>query len=264
MQLYQGDCLEVMKQIPDGSVDMVITSPPYYNAREYSHWDSYESYLSWLSEVVSLCGKKIKSGRALAINVSCVLQPRKCRADNSVRYAIPYHLVGIAEKNGFEFRDDIVWVKPDGACPNRGQKFAQLRTPLLYRTNNVTEFILVFVRKGISTDDVLKKMSKEKKKRSHVGGEYDRTNVWRFNPETRGQHHAPFPITLPLRLLRYYSFAEDLVMDPFMGSGTTGVACINTGRNFIGIEKEEKYFNIAKERIEKAQNTPRQQELFNE
>lgn len=244
------DCIDGMRSLPLESIDAVITSPPYYNAREYSHYGSYEEYLNWMREVVKGIHRVLKRGRVFALNVSCVLQPRLCRSDNSRRFAIPYHMVGICEEEGFEFRDDIIWEKTEGAVPNRGQKFAHLRTPILYRANNITEFVLIFVKKGKSTDDVLKMMPKDVKNESKVEGHYERANVWRFNPETKSSHPAPFPIYLPHELCRYYTFRGDLVLDPFCGSGTTGIACKRTGRRFIGFEKCAEYADLAQRRID--------------
>lgn len=249
IDLHLGDCLDIMKDIPSDSIDGCITSPPYFNAKDYSHWETYGDYLSWMGDVTSEINRILKPGRCFCLNISCVIQPRKTRSDNSKRLAIPYHMVGICERNGFEFRDDIIWEKPEGACFNRGQKFSKLRTPILYRTIQVTEFILVFIKNGKSTDELLKGMDRELKERSKVIGDYERTNVWKFNPETRSKHPAPFPEILSDNLVKYYTFDGDTVIDPFMGSGTTGVSCIRFNRNFIGCEKDETYFNMAKDRL---------------
>lgn len=80
---------------------------------------------------------------------------------------------------------------------------------------------------------------------------YERSNVWFMNLETKSKHSAPFPVELPDKLIRYYSYSNQ-TLDPFMGSGTTGAACKNLNRKFIGIELDETYFNIAKERVANA------------
>jgi site-specific DNA-methyltransferase (adenine-specific) len=106
-----------------------------------------------------------------------------------------------------------------------------------------------------------------KMKHGHTAGEFgQRFNVWQINPcrtpSERFGHPAPFPLTLARDHIISWSAVGDVVLDPFMGSGTVGVACLNTNRRFIGIEKEEKYFAIAKDRIEKAISTPKQGELL--
>ena len=82
-----------------------------------------------------------------------------------------------------------------------------------------------------------------------VNENYERTNVWNINPETKSKHPAPFPIELPQKLIKYYSFVNDTVLDPLMGSGTTCMAAKNNNRKYIGIEKCQEYFNIAQERL---------------
>jgi DNA modification methylase len=145
------------------------------------------------------------------------------------------------------FLDDIIWVKPDGAS-NRAIKFSHHRRPVAYKTFNVTEYILVFSKPGCLLDKSIRSHSQEIIKKSEVTDGYERTNIWKINPE-RGNHPAPFPLELATKAISYYSFCGDTILDMFIGSGTTAIACINTGRNYIGIEKEEKYYRIAEERI---------------
>jgi len=251
-----GDCLEVMKQIPDKSIDMILTSPPYFNAREYSQYSSYEEYLSFIDTVFSCARSKVKQGGILVLNLSCVIIARKKRSEESIRLPIPFDVCSMLSKD-WNFLDDILWVKPDGAS-NRAIKFSHHRRPVAYKTFNVTEYVLVFSKRGCLLDKSIRRHSWEIIKKSLVTDGYERTNVWNICPE-RNQHPAPFPLSLANKCVSYYSFIGDTVLDPFMGSGTTAVACINTGRNFIGIEKEEKYCRIAEERIHAlrspAQNT---------
>lgn len=243
--LMQGDCLERMKEIADGSVDLVVTSPPYFNAREYSYYRSYEEYLSFLANCFIECRRLMSRSSYLCINVSPVITSRESRNKKSKRHAIPQNLTTALESIGFEFLDDIVWVKPDGAVKNRNGSFFRSRKPKSYKPNCVTENILIFQRDDSGLID------KHLKESDLVPDGYERTNVWHINPDTRSKHSAPFPIELPRKLVSYYSYSGEVVLDPFMGSGTTGVACANLGRKFIGIELDQGYFNIAKERIER-------------
>ena len=247
VKLLQGDCLELIKTIPDGSVDLIITSPPYYNAREYSQYSSYQEYLKTMVDIFSVVKDKMNSGSFLCINVSPVIQARESRNEKSKRYAIPQNLTTELEKVGLEFIDEIIWVKPEGAVKNRGGGFFRSRKPKAYKPNCVTESILIFQRSDSGIID------KHLKNEDLVADGYERSNVWLMNPETKSKHSAPFPVELPDKLIRYYSYSNQIVLDPFMGSGTTGVACINTDRKFIGIELDETYFKMAKERIEDAQ-----------
>jgi site-specific DNA-methyltransferase (adenine-specific) len=83
------------------------------------------------------------------------------------------------------------------------------------------------------------------------------SGVWKLSPERNREHPAPFPLSMPLRCVKMFSFTDATILDPFMGSGTTGVACVQTGRNFIGIEIDPTYFAIAEKRIKEAQAQPR-------
>lgn len=251
VRLYCGDCCAGLQQLDSSSLGLVVTSPPYFNARDYSHWPSYSAYLSWLRDVFALVHSRLQDGRFCCVNVSPVISARSCRSDESVRYPIPFDLVPIMRDIGFKFIDDIVWVKPDGSAPNRNGGFYRNRKPLAYKPNVVTEYILVFRKdSGILVDDVLRSVSKDIIDRSLVRDVYERTNVWEFQPETGSAHPAPFPLGLPMRLVSYYSLVGDVVCDPFMGSGTTGVACLQQGRCFVGMELVPSYFHMAVDRLE--------------
>jgi DNA modification methylase len=251
IDLRCGDSLEVLKTVPDDSIDLVVTSPPYYNAREYSSWDTYESYIEWLTNVFTLIYRKLKDGRMCCVNISVIIDPRLNRQSESRRIPIPFHFVCLAEKIGYKFLEDIIWVKPEGAAKNRNGGFYRSRQPVQYKPNIVNEYILVFQKScNFLIDNILRSYSEDIKTRSYIGDDYDRSNVWYMQPETSSEHPAPYPVELCNKLIRYYSFVNDVVLDPFMGSGTTGVACKLLDRNFIGIELVEDYYNIAKDRID--------------
>lgn len=252
VQLYQGDCLEILKTLPDGCVDAVITSPPYFNARDYSHFATYDDYLTFLREFVIMARRLLKPDRLLVVNLSCVIEPRLSRAHESRRLPIPFDFVGIATRGGFKFLDEIIWQKPDGAS-NRARTFDQHRHPVAYKPYQVTEYALIFKNGEGLLDYVIRAHDAESIKSSRIKDGYERTNVWRISPERVEGHPAPFPIALANKLVTYYSFVGDTILDPFMGSGTTGVACVQTGRNFIGIELDPGYFSIAEKRIAEAQ-----------
>lgn len=246
INLYNGDCLEFMRTLPDNSVDLVVTSPPYFNARDYSHYADVNAYMSIMKDICLELLRVINESRMLVINISPVIVPRESRAKQSYRIPLPYYFVPMLESIGFEFLEDIIWKKPDGAAPNRNGGFFRHRKPLAYKPNIVTEYILVFKKPSA------KLLDKFIRNDSLVADGYERTNVWEFNPDTSSKHPAPYPLDLPMKCIRYYSYENDVVLDPFMGSGTTGVACVNTNRKFIGCELDESYFNIAVNRIDNA------------
>ena len=250
--LYNNDCIKELFNLRSAgtNVQLTVTSPPYYNAREYSHWDSYDDYLGFLISVFSLVYDITEDGRMCCINISPVIEPRLKRSMESKRYPLPFDLTHHMCKMGWKFIEDIIWEKPEGSAPNRNGKFFSHRQPVAYKPNVVTEYILIFQKpmNGL-IDKILRKTDKDIMAKSLVPDGYERTNSWKFNPETRSKHPAPFPIELPTKLIQYYSFVNDTVLDPFMGSGTTCLAAKNLDRYYIGIEKDEGYFNMAEKRI---------------
>lgn len=252
-QIYNEDCLIGMKMIPDNSIHLTVTSPPYFNARDYSFYDSVKIYMDVMRSIFSEIHRITLLSRMCIVNISPVLVEREKRSMQSYRVPLPFYFVPMMEEIGFEFLDDIIWVKPEGAASNRNGGFYRTRKPISYKPNIITEYILVFKKRApFLIDKVLKN-------HSLVDGKYERSNVWHINPDTKSKHPAPFPIQLADNCIRYYSYEGDTVLDPFMGSGTTAIACLNTGRNYIGFEKEEKYFNIIQDRIK---NHTKQQQLF--
>lgn len=251
-RIVNCDCVdELLRMANNGEkVQLTVTSPPYYNARDYSHWETYEDYMKWLVDIFRNVYEVTEDGRMCCINVSPVIEPRLKRSEESKRYPIPFDLTYHMCQMGWKFIEDIIWVKPDGSVPNRNGGFFNHRKPVAYKPNSVTEYILVFQKpmKGL-IDNILRKTPDNVMEKSLVNGEYERTNVWKFNPETKSAHPAPFPLELPSKLIQYYSFVEDTVLDPFMGSGTTCVAAKILDRNYIGIEKSNEYFELSKKRF---------------
>ena len=250
-KLLNDDCLEVMKNIPNESIDLIVTSPPYFNAREYSQWDTYDDFLIWLKEVFALAYNKLKEGRMCCVNLSVIIQPREKRSSESKRIPLPFHFVSLMESIGFKFLEDIIWVKPEGAAKNRNGRFFQDRQPVQYKPNVVNEYILVFQKPSkYLIDKIVRSYQGEVKEKSLVKDGYERSNVWYINPETKSKHPAPYPEELCEKLIKYYSYYNDTVLDMFLGSGTTGIAALSNNRNFIGIELNKDYFDMSKKRIE--------------
>ena len=244
------DCLEGLKLLENNSIDLVVTSPPYYNAKEYSHWDTYEDYLSWLKEVFTLSYDKLKEGRMCCVNLSVIIEPRLKRSMESKRIPLPFHFVSLMEDIGFKFLEDIIWVKPEGAAKNRNGRFYQDRQPVQYKPNIVNEYILVFQKPSkYLIDKIVRSYQGEIKEKSLVEDGYERSNIWYINPETKSMHPAPYPEELCEKLVKYYSYVEDLVIDPFIGSGTTAKVCQDNNRNYIGFELCSEYFGMANKRI---------------
>lgn len=242
-----GDVRDVLKHVPDESVHLTFTSPPYYNARDYSIYPSYEAYLSFLKEVFLETYRITKEGRFFVLNTSPVIVPRISRAHSSKRYPIPFDIHSDLIKMGWEFIDDIIWMKPEYSVKNRVGGFQQHRRPLAYKPNSVTEYLMVY-RKQTSRliDWNIHQYSNEIVEKSKVKDGFETTNVWQICPKSDKVHSAIFPYDLCKRVIEYYSFVGDLVFDPFGGSGTVGRTAKSLDRRFFITEKDPQYFEYMK------------------
>ncbi len=245
--VVNGDVRDVLELVPDESVHLTFTSPPYYNARDYSIYPSYDEYLRFLNEVFLETYRITKEGRFLVVNTSPVIVPRISRAHSSRRYPIPFDLHHYLMQMGWDFIDDIVWEKPEYSVKNRIGGFQQHRKPLAYKPNSVTEYLMVYRK---HTDKLIDwnihQYDLQTVEDSKVGDGFETTNVWRICPKSDKIHSAIFPPDLCKRVIEYYSFKGDLVFDPFAGSGTLGKTAKSLGRNFFLTEKELKYFEYMK------------------
>lgn len=250
-----GDVQEILKHVPDESIHLTFTSPPYYNARDYSIYQSYDEYLKFLEKVFKEVHRITKEGRFFVLNTSPIIIPRISRAHASKRYPIPYDIHPLLVKMGWEFIDDIVWLKPEVCVKNRNAGFLQHRKPLAYKPNAITEMLMVYRKKSDKLIDWnIQQYSWDKVKKSKVLDKYETTNVWRIDPTFDKIHSAVFPLELCNRVVKYYSFIGDLIFDPFAGSGTLGRAALNLNRHFFLTEKESKYINRIKEELNKSNN----------
>lgn len=151
---------------------------------------------------------------------------------------------------GWEFIDDIVWLKPEASVKNRNAGFQQHRKPLAYKPNPVTEYLMVYRKKTDKLIDWnIRQYEWKTVMESKVLGNYETSNVWRIDPTYDKHHSAVFPVELCRRVIQFYSFKGDLVFDPFAGSGTMGIAAIALERYFFLTEKDEKYFQVIKKNL---------------
>lgn len=239
-----GDVREILQFVPDESFHLSFTSPPYYNARDYSIYKSYREYLDFLKEVFSLTYSKTKEGRFLIINTSPIIIPRTSRQHSSKRYPIPFDIHSFLIPMGWEFIDDIVWEKPESSVKNRNAGFLQHRKPLAYKPNAVTEYLMVYRKKTDKLIDWnIRQYDAETVNESKVKDGYETSNIWKIDPKHDKVHSAVFPVELCRRVIAYYSFKNDLVFDPFAGSGTLGKVAETLDRFFFLTEKEVRYFN---------------------
>ena len=249
--VIQGDAEKTLPELPAGSVDLVFTSPPYFNARpDYTEYAAYEEYLAKMGRVIEQCHRLLAEGRFFVINVAPVLRRRATRNESSRRTAVPFDLHAVITRKGFDFVDDIIWEKPEGAgwATGRGRRFAADRTPLQYKTVPVTEYVLVYRKQTDKLIDWNIRNHPESQivERSKIKDGYERTNIWRIKPAFSKEHPAVFPLELASRVIQYYSFEEDVVLDPFAGSGTVGQACVELKRRFVLSEMEPAYISVIK------------------
>lgn len=250
--VINGDVREILRNIQEECIHLTFTSPPYYNARDYSIYPSYQAYLEFLEEVFKEVYRLTKEGRFLIVNTSPIIIPRISRSHSSKRYPIPFDLHSYLVKMGWEFIDDIIWLKPEASVKNRNAGFLQHRKPLGYKPNAITEYLMVY-RKGTEKllDWNIKQYNYDIINESKVDDGYETTNVWKIDPKFDKVHSAVFPIELCKRVIQYYSVKNDLVFDPFGGSGTLGRTAKSLGRNFFLTEIDKNYFEYMKTFLKK-------------
>jgi len=246
-KLVLGDSKEVLKRLPDNCIHLTFTSPPYYNAKDYSVYRSYEEYLEFIISIVQEVHRVTKEGRFFVLNTSPVLIPRFSRKYSSKRYLIPYDLHPRIIDLGFDFVEEIVWKKPEASAIHRNGGFYQHRKPLAYKANHSTESVVVY-RKNTHRliDWNIKQYSDKIIEKSKVeDDDYFKSNVWEIAPSSSKVHPAVFPTELAENVIKFYSMIGDLVMDPFAGTCTVAEAAKNLKRSFFMIEKEKEYLDYA-------------------
>ena len=247
-----GKSEDVLPRLDEGSIDLVFTSPPYYNARpEYTDYVSYEDYLEKMRSIIRACSRVLAEGRFFVLNVAPVLIRRTDRGSASRRIAVPFDFHRLFVEEGFDFIDDIIWLKPEGAgwATGRGRRFAADRNPLQYKAVPVTEYLLVYRKHTDKLIDwhIRSHPNPELVQQSKIADGYERTNVWKITPAHTTEHPAVFPLELAEKVLAYYSFKGDTVLDPFAGVGTVGAAAVKLGRGFCLVEQTPKYVELIRE-----------------
>lgn len=225
---------EDMKELPDNSIHLMITSPPYNVTKEYDQNLTLQQYLQLIETVMRETYRVLVNGGRACVNV----------ANLGRKPYIPLsdYIGRIMTDIGFNNRGQIIWDKAassGGSCAWGSWQSAA--NPSL---RDVHEYILVFSKGNLSR----KKGKDTIRKEDFL--EWTKS-IWKMNTESakRVKHPAPFPEELPHRLINLYSFENDIVLDPFMGSGTTAVAAIKNKRRFVGYDVSEEYIQIANNRI---------------
>lgn len=251
--VVNGDVLNILQQIKEEIFHLTFTSPPYYNARDYSFYSSYQEYLDFLRNVFREVYRLTKDGRFLIVNTSPIIIPRVSRKHSSKRYPIPFDIHNFLVQDGWEFIDDIIWKKPESSVKNRIGGFLQHRKPLAYKPNCITEYVMVYRKKSNHLIDWnIKQYDFDIVKESLVLDDFDTSNVWNIDPSFDKTHSAIFPKELCEKVIKYYSYKNDLVFDPFGGSGTFGQVALQNNRNCFLTEINFEYYERIKEKLSKS------------
>lgn len=250
--IAHGDSEDVLNDLPEESVDLIFTSPPYYNARpEYTDYVTYAEYLLKMRKIIQASHRVLSEGRFFVMNISPVLIRRTTRNEASQRIAVPFDMHTLFVEEGYDFIDDIIWKKPEGAgwATGRGRRFAADRNPLQYKPVPVTEYILVYRKKTNKLIDwnIRSHPNQDIVQASKIEDGYEKTNIWNIHPAYDKRHPAIFPLELAEKVIKYYSFINDVVLDPFAGTGTVGKAAAKNNRRFVLIEKNIDYIDIIRE-----------------
>jgi DNA modification methylase len=229
---------EQMGELPDNSVALMVTSPPYHVGKDYDADTTFESFLDLLRAVLAETHRVLEPGGRAVVNV----------ANLGRRPYVPLasFVTGMALDIGFFPRGEVIWVKAAGAGGNCAWgSWLSATNPTL---RDVHEYCLCF-SKG--------RMDRVRHGRSTIERDEflaSTLSVWQMPPESarRVGHPAPFPVGLPRRFIELYTFAGDVVLDPFMGSGSTAVAAVEADRRFVGYELDPAYARLARRRVKQA------------
>ena len=249
------DDSRIMNLVEDQSVHLIVTSPPYWNIKDYNHSEQignsqlYEEYLLDMKKVIQECFRVLHEGCRIAINIG----DQYLRATEHGRYRvqpIPADLISIGRDVGFDFMGNIIWRKVSTTNTTGGGSW--MGSIYFPRDGHITyehEYILLFKKLGTAP-----KVTKEQKEKSKLTksqrSEWFR-GIWTIPPVKQDEHVAMFPVELPQRLIKMYSFYGETVLDPFLGSGTTSLAAALEGRNSIGYEINQDFIPIIKKKIDR-------------
>lgn len=247
-KIYCADCLEILKEMEDNSIDIIITSPPYNFDRDYDEFDDrkeWDKYFEFLKKIWEECFRILKCGGRICINIQPYFSD----------YIPAHHMISNQLlKIGYLWKGEILWEKHNYNC--KYTAWGSWKSPSMPYLKYTWEFIELFCK------DSYKKEGK--KEDIDITGEEFKDWVyakWAIAPASNMknfEHPAMFPKEIPKRLIKLFSYKNDIVLDPFNGVGTTTLVAKELGRQYIGIEISEKYCEIAKKRM----NFPEQNELF--
>ena len=260
--IHEGDCRELLNRVADESVQLTVTSPPYNIGKQYGTDDDDRVMDEWrelMREVLEELFRVTAPDGKVCFNVG-FSTPDSDSKGRYYRIPLRSHIVTLAHEAGFDFYDEFVWLKNTFASHGGGALFGSYPYPSNLMANQQHEYVLVF-RKWVSEDYYSEREippeGSPRRERSELDidtwREYT-SSVWEIapaSPERLGiDHEAMFPVELPRRLVRMYSFVGDAVLDPFIGTGTTALAARENHRHYLGFEQQSGYVDIARSRLD--------------
>ncbi|MBI5935225.1 MAG: site-specific DNA-methyltransferase [Chloroflexi bacterium] len=229
---------EAMRELPDASVHLMVTSPPYNVGKDYDEDLSIDEFRAFLQRVWAETHRVLVPGGRACINV----------ANLGRKPYIPLHAMLIADMHelGFLMRGEIIWDK--GASASSSTAWGSWQSATNPTLRDTHEYILVFSKGSFRREKVDGRESQISKEEFL---EFTKS-VWNFGAESAKKigHPAPYPAELPYRLIQLYTFSDEVILDPFMGSGQTALAALKAGRHFVGYEVNEEYRELALKRIQ--------------
>ena len=246
-----------MNDIIDESIRLIITSPPYFKAKNYDHQDqiglnsnSYAKYISSMNPVWRECFRVLKPNGKLCINSPILPMDKQTMSTHHNRDYLNINNDienNILNTTDFFRYDLIIW---DKGSTDQLMMGSYPHPPNFYGLNTI-EFINIFVKDG--KPEKIDNKTKNKSKLSKDEWRKYISSIWKFPPEHDRAHPAPFPVELPFRLIKLFSFTNDIILDPFMGSGTTALAAKMVERHFLGYELNKNYIKLGEKRLKKYQ-----------
>lgn len=233
-----GDCIEVLKSMPENFIHLIVTSPPYNVGKPYKNHNDrmpHKEYLDWLEKVWKECYRVLVTGGRICINVSSVT------ADGEYQPLFADIITQMREI-GFIMRGEIIWYKQ---TIYKRTAWGSWKSPSNPHLVQPYEFVLIFSKKQM-------KLEGNKEKIDITKDEFIKfsNSFWEITPQTRPKGHpAPFPEELVYRLIKFYSYVDNIILDPFGGSGTVPVVCIKNNRKYIYIDNCKEYCEIAEKNL---------------